>query len=406
MASKLKILYLSYWNSSDVLTKATVLPNLSILETLEEIEHLIWCNVERLKDCGKERLGSKITHIPLKSYTKKLSSLGQILDFIILPKLLKQIVSENEIDLIIARSSPAGALAYLVHKRCNIPYVVESFEPHSEYMRYSGVWNKLGLKYTFQKHWEKKQIETALQLITVSKNYKEFLAKSGSSNIDIKVVRCVVDLDKMSFSEKARTNIREELGWNDSIIGIYTGKLGGLYFEKESLLLFRYAFDEFGDKFRLIILSNQPKSWILEKLDEHKIPLDKTLVTYVEHELISNFLSAADFTFAPIKKSPVSKFCSPIKVGESWAIGLPVLLTEEIGDDSAIILEEGGGIVFTPSVQGLRNGIVKMKGLIESGINKKETHYLAEKYRSLSFTRNTYIALINKMNEAKKHVVI
>ena len=397
MGNKINILYLSYWNTSDVLTKATVLPSLMILESFVEIENLVWCNIERLETKKRENLGSKIKHVPLKSHTKNLNTIGQILDFILLPRLLKRTLEDYNIDLIIARSSLAGALAYMAHKKHKIDYVVESFEPHAEYMMHSGVWNKYGLKYIFQKHWERKQLETAIELITVSYNFKDFLVKSGSNSQNIKVAPCAVNLKKIAFNVEARKNIRVKLGWSDSIIGIYTGKLGGLYFETKSLLLFKFAFEEFGDAFRLIILTNQPKKWISRKLAEYNIPKDKTLVTFVEHESITSFLSSADFAFAPIKNSPASKFCSPIKIGESWATGLPVLLTENIGDESDIISREGGGIIFKPSEQGLRRGIIKMKNLLESGLNKKDLYHLAKKHKSFSHTKNVYKDLINRL---------
>ena len=74
MASKLKILYLSYWNSSDVLTKATVLPNLSILETLEEI-------AIRAREDFKAAGGEELFLVPsLNSNPQWVSAVSEILD--------------------------------------------------------------------------------------------------------------------------------------------------------------------------------------------------------------------------------------------------------------------------------------------------------------------------------------
>jgi hypothetical protein len=78
--------------------------------------------------------------------------LGKILDFIKIPNKLKQYCTDYQIDKIIARGSPAGALAYLTWKKIKVPFIVESFEPHADYMLESGVWRKRDLRYVYQKN--------------------------------------------------------------------------------------------------------------------------------------------------------------------------------------------------------------------------------------------------------------
>ena len=67
---------------------------------------------------------------------------------------MKRLCKTHKIDKIIARGAPAGALVFKISKVLNIPLVVESFEPHADYMEESGIWSKDTLKYLFQKKWE------------------------------------------------------------------------------------------------------------------------------------------------------------------------------------------------------------------------------------------------------------
>ena len=46
-------------------------------------------------------------------------------------------------------------------------------------------------------------------------------------------------------------------------------------------------------------------------------------------------------TETPVKPVPTKRYCTPVKDGEYWALGLPVIITEGISDDSGIIRENG-----------------------------------------------------------------
>jgi glycosyltransferase involved in cell wall biosynthesis len=57
-------------------------------------------------------------------------------------------------------------------------------------------------------------------------------------------------------------------------------------------------------------------------------------------------METADFAICPVKPVPSKKYCSPIKTGEYWACGLPVVITKNISDDSDIIESQNIGFVL------------------------------------------------------------
>ena len=56
----------------------------------------------------------------------------------------------------IAEGAPAGAMVYLLWQKTRLPFYVESFEPHADYMRESGVRRSWDPRYWFQRHREKR----------------------------------------------------------------------------------------------------------------------------------------------------------------------------------------------------------------------------------------------------------
>ena len=81
--------------------------------------------------------------------------LNKTKDFVEIPKLLEKIVLEYNINKVFARCSPAGALALKLHNKTKVPFIVESFEPHADYMLESKVWSMYDPKYYFQKNGKK-----------------------------------------------------------------------------------------------------------------------------------------------------------------------------------------------------------------------------------------------------------
>src|SRR5690606_9805533 len=127
---------------------------------------------------------------------------------------------------------------------------------------------------------------------------------------------CEVDFELFKFSDEERGRIRKQWGWQSCIVGIYVGKFGGIYEEKEAFILFKEAFEVFGDAFRLIILTPTPIRDVEKSLEDFAVPRIKTKILFVSPEKVCDYLSASDFGFVTVKMTETSKYCSAIKVAE------------------------------------------------------------------------------------------
>lgn len=384
---------LSYWGINDVLTQAAVWPHLRVLKQLEGVGKIILITIERgdneVVEARLKHWGN-VTHIPLSENKKGFNLITKIADFIYLPKQLVNICYEEKISSIHAHGAPAGVLACKVFLKSKVPFFVSSFEPHAEYMIESGVWSKLGLKYLFQSYWEKKQQELAVGLMPVAENYKKQLIREGVTPEKIFTVPCSVNAVDFAYDSKVQESFRSKLNWNKTTIGIYVGKYGDLYYDHEAFQIYRKCF-ELIPEFRLIILTPQPQKNILQQLREYHIDLNKVYLDSVLHEQVPAFLSAADFAFATYKPGLSKKYLSPVKIGEYWANGLPVLLTEGVGDDSDIIKNEGGGALFNLQQEGnLELALLQIQDILKDPAHRQEIPKLAVKYRSPDKIREAY----------------
>jgi glycosyltransferase involved in cell wall biosynthesis len=394
----MRILFLGYWGLHDGLTTSTVFPHLRLLEERADVEAIRLVTIERGADAQAElkpELGfdnSKISFEPLRSKPSRNVLLNKIEDFTRFPRELIQQTKEFRPDFILARGAPAGALAYLVWRKIRLPFYVESFEPHADYMLESGVWRRYDPRYLFELYWERQQKQLALGLMPVAENYRQQLIAEGVPAQRIATVPCSVDAKQFTYDEAARQRVRKRFGWAETdVVGVYVGKFGSIYYDEEAFQVFRTAADFFGAAFRLIILTPDPIQEVQAKLAAAGLAAERVFVTKAAHQEVPDYLSAADFAFATIKPAPCRLFCSAIKIGEYWASGLPVLLPEGIGDDSDIIKQEGGGAIFNLDLPiSVPEALANVAQQIAQPGYRQQVRHLAERHRSIELSRQAY----------------
>lgn len=399
----MNILYLGYWSVEESLTASTIFPNLERLSSYHTINKIVFSTIERDKSQVEYQgpKSKKINFNPLYSLNLYFHLLTKIFDFILFPIKLKRLCKTHKIDKIIARGAPSGALIFKISKVLNIPLVVESFEPHADYMEESGIWPKDSLKYLFEKKWENEIKKDAEFLAVVSNNYAEQLTKEGVSKDKIFVVPCCVDLENFKFRDDKRLAIRKDLEISENqIVGVYVGKFGGTYYDEESFEIFYQTFDFFNKNLFLIILTPHDKEDVKNRLLLKGLPESNFFIDKVPHQEVPAYLSAADFAFSTVRPSPSKKFCSAVKNGEYWANGLPILTSDGIGDDTSIIRnEKKGGAIFDLSKNNLLEALRDLNKLLHnSSRNQLNVSIcgLAEKHRNFESAHAFYDKIFEK----------
>jgi hypothetical protein len=392
----MNLAFLSYWGIDEGLTKSTVLPHIEILSSFEKISKIYLFTIERGDFEHRAADNPKVQHVPLISQHKQFRIFNKISDFVRFPEQIKAHFKTHNIDLLICRGAPAGAIGLLALKKSKIPFIVESFEPHAEYMLESGVWSKNGLSYKLEKKWEKETIRKAHQIFTVSNAYRIEIQNSVSQKNKFYTVPCAVDPGKFKFSKEARELKRNELNIpNNATTGIYVGKFGGLYLELKNAFSLFNSFLKRHALNKIIILSPDDHKQIRLECEYYKITEDRVIIKSVSHENVHQYLSAADFAFAIYKPGKSKYALSPIKIGEYWANGLPVLVPAGIGDDSDIIFINKIGSELI--MDDFDHSLSEFLQLIGTKTREEWAEHIkpfALKYRSFSKVREVYYEII------------
>ncbi len=383
-----RIAFICYWELNDPLTTATVFPHLERLLEFDEVKEVDLYTIERKghqQEHGSGRkLNGKVRHIPVFSRASLISTLTKLRDYRDLWNIFKYHHEKDPYDLLFCRSSFAGVIGLWAYEKYRVPYVVESFEPHADYMKDSGQWKPGDPRFIILRYYEKRQKQSARYLLPVADNYSRRLQKEGVVGERLQTLPCTVSVDHFRFSRDDRDQIRKELRIPESaIVGVYVGKFGGIYYEKETVILFQKGFEKFGKNFYLIVLTPFDQHLVQQWMEALSLPMERVHITRATHDQVPAYLSAADLGYAPIRKKRSNAYCSPVKNGEYWANGIPVLLTEGVGDDASIVEEYNCGATFTMNEESIMAAYDRLERIIREPEHRERIcREVAQRFRS------------------------
>ncbi len=186
---------------------------------------------------------------------------------------------------------------------------------------------------------------------------------------------------------------------NDKIVCVYAGKVGGIYLEQEIFDFFKIAHDHWGNKFRVILLSNLSNEELNEYCKKSKLDPSIIIKKFVPHSEVPKYMGLADFAFTPVKPVNTKRYCTPIKDGEYWALGLPVVITKNISDDSTIIEKNNiGAIISDFTNESYLRAVLKIDEILQNSDSNQrysKIRNIADQYRSYRIAKEIYSKIYN-----------
>lgn len=342
-----RLLYIVYWGALEPLGQSLVLPAVRRLASLGAQITLVtfekpddaartdeMAQVRRsLEECG-------IGWVPL-GYHKRPKIPATAFD--ILNGFVRGIKVQLKFkpDIIHARTFIGGLIGLTLASvtRAKFIYHNEGFYPDEQVD--AGVWRKDSTPHRIARSLERKLYASADGIIAMSHRGRSVIA--GMSEVKDKgtpiiVVPSCVDLDLF----RSKLFIPPTL--QNGINLIYAGSVGG-----------RYTLDRIG-KFMAVALQEEPRT----RLNI----LTRTGRTDVEEMLAGSGLTETDWSLGSVPYTQMPEQlarnhaglfflaqglsehgCSPTKIGEYWAMGLPVVTTPNVSDTDAIILRDRVGVI-------------------------------------------------------------
>lgn len=393
------LLVLTVWSYEDALIQGYTLPYVRMIrKQLNGGERLMLVTFERSRNVHtlgqsfRHRLkldGIDWIHFPYRP----LSPMALIL-WIYATIRLVFVILKNRIDTLHCWCTPAGALGYILSVACRCRLVLDSFEPHAEAMIETGTWNRGDFAFRVLFWLEKKQAQRAAIVIAANLGMGTYaLNKFGVDLGSYFTKPACINLSEFKFERESSARLAAELRIQDKIVCVCAGKFGGLYLDKEVFEFIKVAIDRWGDRFRFLLLGNHLNAEIEKYCSEAHVDSRYIIKLPVPYQEMPQYLSIATFALNPMKPVPSRRYCTPIKDGEYWAMGLPVVIADGISDDSEIIRNEGIGAVLdhldAESYDGALDAIELLLAQPKDQLQMK-IREVASKFRNYSIAENVY----------------
>ncbi|MEW6773312.1 MAG: hypothetical protein AB1304_04875 [Bacteroidota bacterium] len=386
------ILALTYWDFDDALVQTYTLPYLNMMcEHLSDNECIYLLCLNK-----KNKASISFQHPKIKLIAFSYYPFGAIavLYYSWMLVYLLFFIYRKKITHIHAWCTPAASFGYILSVLTKKNLIIDSYEPHAESMVEVGEWSNKSLAYKILFYLEKKMTQHASFLIATTESMiKEYAVYRYHFNPDKNnwfVKPACVNINVFQPNLEIRNKMRNNLQLENKIVGIYAGKFGGIYLEDEFFEWLKVAQEYWRDRFAFILLSSHTKEYVTEKCRKYGIDETAIIHRFVPHQEVVLYLNAADFGITPVKPVCTKKFCSPIKDGEYWAMGLPVVITKEISDDSGIIEKNNIGYVLKNlSQEEYSNSIKQIENIIHQNISDKIIS-IAHHYRNFNTAKIIY----------------
>jgi glycosyltransferase involved in cell wall biosynthesis len=395
------ILIVTHWTFKEALVQAYTLPYVNIIRKIVPPETKIfvvtfemeWAALtEEEKEALKKEWDKKnMQHLPLKynrfGIRKLLNAVSQIIRLV-------AIIRKERISVIHAFCSPAGGLGYLLSRLTGAKFIIDSYEPHAESMVETGAWKKSGAAFKISFSLEKKLADRAEHVIATTAGMKEYAKESYNFDLQNFFVKPAC-IDFTSFFPRPKNErLLHQLKFGGKLVGVYAGKLGGMYLKDEVFDFIKSCYDYWGDQFRFLMLTPESNKLISGQSQRSGIPDGVITRRFVPHKDVPDYLSLGDFGINPQAPIPSKRYGSPLKNGEYWGMGLPIVICPNISVDSDIIRANNIGVVINlKNKENMPEAVKQLDQILKSN-SKEELQQkifsIAKKYRSFEIAEEIY----------------
>lgn len=398
------ILILTYWSYPDALIQTYTLPYVRIIKknlppgssiyllTLEKDQSVF--EKSKREVTSKKMAQEGIDWLP---FTYKPFGIAAFVLWIGISLKLFSLIVKGKISVIHCWCTPPGAIGYVLSVLLNRKLILDSYEPHAEAMVENGTWKREGLAFKLLFWLERKQTERASCVISATEGMREYAKRKY--HVDIKnffVKPACVDLKLFNEEVVNDQALRHQLDLQDKIVCVYAGKFGGIYLDDEIFDFIKVASNHWDSAFRFLILTSHSNKEIADYCNRAGVDMKCVVMKFVPHNEIPQYIGLADFALTPVKPIPTKRYCTPIKDGEYWALGLPVVIPARISDDSDIIEKNSIGAILNDFNQSAYQMAVESIDRIrkQPDIRSKIRH-IAKRYRSFEIAENVYKQVYN-----------
>lgn len=351
-----KILYITYDGLTDPLGRSQILPYLVGCAARAHRISVLSCEKnDRFRTTGStvrvlcEKAG--IDWRPLR-YHNRPPIASSIYDSARLASTAASLMRNREFDLVHCRSYLPAIAGLRLKRKFGVPLLFDmrGFWPEEKTER--GSWNLTNPVfqriYRYFKRLESDLLCESDHIVSLTESGKrQLLSRVGYTRgpDPISVIPCSVDFNHFPLAEVLRADARAYLTIPESSqVLVYVGSLGGNYMLAEMLDFFlTFSRKHMNSVFLFLTVENPAP--IFAAAARRGVDTNKLKIQPATRDEMPRLLAAADVGIAFKRSTFSSLACSPTKLGEMLAMGIPVIANSGVGDVDRVLTQTGTGVI-------------------------------------------------------------
>lgn len=401
-----RVLYVTYWGALEQLGQSLIVPAVKKLSQMgAEITLVTFekpSDLARFDEMNRVRemlTADKIEWIPLQ-YHKSPKIPATVFDIVQGIARGVQNRVRKRFDIVHARTYIGGLIGLSLAPLIGAKFIYhnEGFYPDEQVD--GGVWVKDSHVHRVAKRLENLMYSRSDGIIALSFRAKaiiENLPETSSKKTPVIVVPSCVDLEHFKLPEENQTAIK-----NNSITFVYVGN-----FDE------RYAIENIG-RFMLVakremlnaklqIYSKAESSLINKRLCNGGLSKRDWQVESVTYNEMPKRIAKCDVGIHFLRKGISEHSGSPTKIGEYWSVGLPIVITSNMGDIDFIAKNDKVGVIIDEHTEdSYVKAIKELKELLKDNTLKQKCRIAAAEHYALIPACEKQFALYKQLVEIKQ----
>jgi glycosyltransferase involved in cell wall biosynthesis len=393
------VLYVVYWGALEPLGRALVLPSVKRLSALGTRITLVTfdkpadtardADVREVRDSLR---AAGVRWLPLR-YHKRPQVPATALDIAhgVTRGVAKRL--RDRPDIVHARTFVGGLIGLPLSRLtgASLIYHNEGFYPDE--MVDGGFWQEGSAPHRIARSLEGRLYSGADGIFSLSHRGKkviESLAAVRRNGTPVEVVPSCVDLDHFVPRDPAAKH-------DPALRLVYVGSVGGRYLV-DRIGRFAHIAREDAPHTRLDIITVAEPALVRSALSASDLPEDAWDSKFVPYDRLPDELTAHDAGFCFHSHGLSAAGGSSTKVGEYWAMGLPVIATPGLGDvDEIVARERVGVIVADHRDEAYRAALDELRSLLEDPGLRDRCRTAAERHYGLDAACRRQVAMYEEL---------
>lgn len=356
--SRKAVLYISFDGMTDPLGQSQVIPYLQGLQKHNYDITLISFEKKDRYFRYSETISSILSESGIKwtplSYTTKPPVISTLWDLYRLKRKFITLHKIRNFELLHCRSYISALMGLHIKRKYNIPFLFDMRGFWANERVDGELWSLKNPLYQiifkYFKRKEKEFFRESTHIISLTNTGKTEILNNITPGIPaekITIIPCCADTELFNIQKDQENSslLRNKLNIpTGSFVFAYLGSIGTWYMTEEMLDFFSEFKKKYINAIFLFITKDDPLK-INSYLTGKDIDADSIRIMPAERKEIPELLSLCKFTMFFLKPAYSHKARSPVKLGESLCMGVPVLCNSNIGDNEQILTENNAGLI-------------------------------------------------------------